>query len=64
MAETAQVNSFDGRVYWGRVLEQEGPAGIKGANQNQYNSYHHLRALLMALPQAVNESNTHLHLGN
>lgn len=41
-----------------------GASGIKGANQNQYNSYHHLQGLLMASPQAVNESNTHLHLGN
>lgn len=62
--ETARVNSFDGRVYWGRVLEWERPAGIKGANRNRYNSYHHLRALLMASPAAVNGSNTHLHLGN
>lgn len=37
---------------------------MKDANQNQYNNYHHLRTLLMALPQAANESNTHLHLGN
>lgn len=62
--ETGRVNSFDGRVYWGRVLEWERPAGIKGANRNRYNSYHHLRALLMASPAAVNGSNTHLHLGN
>lgn len=41
-----------------------GASGIKGANWNQYNNYHHLQGLLMALPQAVDESNTHLHLGN
>lgn len=37
--------------------------GIEGANSNQYNSYHHLQGLLMALPRAGKESNTHLHLG-
>lgn len=41
-----------------------GTGGIKGADWNQYNSYHHLLGLLMALPPAGNESNTHLHLEN
>lgn len=64
MAETSWVNNFDACVYWGRVLEHEGPSGIEGVNYNQYNSYHHLQGLLMASPQAGKESNTHLHLGN
>lgn len=36
---------------------------MEGANQNRYNSYHHLPGLLMASPRVGTESNTHLHLG-